>query len=207
MNNKALERSVNHLQILFSIVFGISITTLLSKITTIINDIGYKNMKIYIPYLLMGLSYFILVIPFYHGANRYMDQTYILNNDKNEKRFSLMIDFFFLFFEGVIFLILSLLIKNIHWFYIIICLLLFYDFLWVGLSFLYNNCEQIKKNNTKYKWWGICNVITGIIILLSNSINIWTDVIYLHIFIFILLFIRSVLDYILVWDFYFPQKA
>jgi len=110
LNNKALERSVNHLQILFSIVFGISITTLLSKITTIINDIGYKNMKIYIPYLLMGLSYFILVIPFYHGANRYMDQTYILNNDKNEKRFSLMIDFFFLFFEGVIFLILSLLI-------------------------------------------------------------------------------------------------
>ena len=84
-----------------------------------------------------------------------------------------MIDFVFLFMEGLVFFVLAMLTTNMIAFYTGLALLFYFDALWVGITNLTATGEQDKFPG--YKAWAIVNIIVGCVILVfvwSNLFNL-----------------------------------
>lgn len=140
------------------------------------------------------LTFIIVLIPFYHGASRYLDETYIINKDKVHPLIGL-IDFIFFFTEAIFFYIIALLISQPKSFFFWVIALLLLDVIWL----LFVRITSKKRFNDIIYWF-ILNIITApilfvCIIILSDNIITW-------IILLIIMLIRTMLDYILEGFFY-----
>ena len=93
-------RSVDNLQRLYAFVMSLAFAeslrrSLLTRDNNV--DLSIANWDRW----LMCLALIVTVIPFYHGANRYLDATYV-TGERTAKRFSLMVDFIFLFVQALL---------------------------------------------------------------------------------------------------------
>ncbi len=67
-----LERSVSHLQQLYTVVVGLALTV---AITNLIDQAAPVPIRMAaLPYF---VSYLVTLVPFYHGALRHLDVTYL----------------------------------------------------------------------------------------------------------------------------------
>lgn len=96
---KARERSVNNLQRLYAIVVSLSIAYTLKGLIEVISASGLTNIVEYYNELFMFISFIFIVIPFFHGANRYLDATYV-TGERNATHYGLLVDFIALFCRG-----------------------------------------------------------------------------------------------------------
>ena len=84
-----LKRSIDALQRLYTIVVGLAVTEALRKfIAPTPAAPWWTDWRALIIFL-------ITIVPFYHGANGHLDQTYLYGFDgrRREKRYALVIDF------------------------------------------------------------------------------------------------------------------
>src|ERR1051325_6616791 len=95
----ARKRSVDNLQRLYSVVVSLAVTEILRRLL-----IGYAAGGTIAGYKewFMFVSLIFTAVPFYHGANRYLDATYVIG-ERSAKHYALMVDFIMLFFEGLLF--------------------------------------------------------------------------------------------------------
>lgn len=200
------KRSVDNLQRVFTVVISLSMTEALRQV---VNDATPSILSLSLSEVCAFVSLIFTIIPFYHGANRYMDETYILGGRKTKSQ-ALMLDFVAIFIEGLIFFILALQIQNEKFFYTLLAALLLYDAIWVGLTRLTSLPENSKQ--PPYFQWAFVNLIIAALLLVSHWSNLlnwdfWQSAVVTSVASVLLAIVRTVYDYGSVWDFYLPQGS
>lgn len=188
-------RSVNSLQWFYTIVLSLAVVQAVNGII----EVNTTNLNITFNFanLPQFFSFIVILIPFYQGANRYLDDTYICKKN-HVSPFAGLIDFLFFFIEALVFYFMALSIFKPKAFYIGVLVVLLIDVIW--LMFVYCANKEIFQ---KIKYWLTINVITFTILiivlicpLMGNYIKNWLSM--------ALLIIRTLVDYWLVWSFYWP---
>lgn len=206
MEIEARKRSVENLQRLFTVVASLAITESLRQLLTVTGDVGTLPE---IPTTLTVISLLTTIIPFYHGANRYLDATYV-TGERTAKPETLIFDFSAIFLEGIIFFILAVLIRNLVAFYTLLALLFFFDAVWVWITKLTTQSSTIQ--GEVYISWSITNIIAGLVILFfiwSNlfQINLWSSAMVQVIAVTLVTLTRTIVDYARGWSFYYPPPS
>lgn len=202
---KARERSVNNLQRLYTVVISLAITVSLKNL---FEDVfGYEttpgkgilNFPGYCEHLLRFISFIFTVVPFFHGANMYLDETYVTVKSK-ARRYALLIDFVAFFLEGLGIFVLAMYARIDNNFYAIMSGVLLFDIVWVLSTYI-----TAEGDKPKIKWWAVVNIITVFTIFIFLWSSLWpNDVLKSWMLMFICV-VRTALDYILVWPLYYPE--
>lgn len=199
--------SVKHLASLYTVVVGLALA---SGINNLINTEA-QPVPFKIDTFLTFLAFLVTLIPFYHGALRHLDITYIEDKHPKVRDGALMVDFAILFVEGCFFLALSVLLVKPITFAWGIALLLVVDVMWGFFAHLAFSPDKTSENMKPEGKWSIINLITIVILLfylISNKIypnSNEFNMVEIASLIFILLSIRSIFDYICTWKVYFPS--
>jgi hypothetical protein len=203
---EARKRSVDNLQRLYTVVVSLAVTESLRSLL-----VGFKATNIVADYTqwLMFLSLIVTVVPFYHGANRYLDATYV-TGERSANQYALMVDFIFLFFEGLLFFGLAMVTSNEALFYSVLSCLFLLDIIWVGATNLTASSEADKMQG--YKGWAFINFFAFAALLIfvwSNLLNweFWTTPTVKSIALVGVAVARTVFDYLRVWRFYYPADG
>lgn len=199
----ARTRSVDNLQRLYTFVVGLSVTESLRRVFISMTDNGQVQST---DSWLMITSFFITVVPFYHGANRYLDATYV-TEERKANQFGLMVDFLFLFIEGIALFILAMFINQRIWFFTILGFLFVFDVIWVGVTRLLARGEG--EATSRYWKWATINIITALAVFVSIYSNLlkwefWTTETATNCALLGITIFRTAYDYYSVWDFYYP---
>src|SRR5687768_14410856 len=160
---EARKRSVDNLQRLYTVVVSLAVTESLRRLLVDYPDgiAGYEHW-------LMFVSLIFTVVPFYHGANRYLDATYV-TNERSANHPALMIDFVMLFLEGLMFFGLAMLMANTALFYTVLAGLFLLDIVWVGMTNLTATTEADKMAG--YGVWALINFVA----LVSLLVFVWSN--------------------------------
>ena len=201
--SEAQKRSVDNLQRLYAIVVSLAMAEVLTHVFNRHTAVSIFEAAVFLS----------IVVPFYHGAHRYLDDTYVLGL-RSAKSFALILDFWGLFIEALLLFLLALLVES-EWFFIILLVLLLWDTCWVGLTQLTAAStplsNEVYKKPFHYAWWAILNGITIVLVFFTVfsrliSVALWnTDNLRIGAACGLVV-VRTVLDYILVWDFYYPGR-
>lgn len=197
--NKVIERSVDSVARIYAIVIGLalsqSVQTLIAKDTGGGADLSPAK-------LLTGLPAFVAflftLVPFWHGMNRHLDRCY-LEKTATVVQGALLFDFAVFFLEASLLLIAGWSLRSGLVSFYCLGLVLFADMLWDFVS------HQIHFPGTKShvaKWAGI-NVVTLVLAIIIVAYpfqqKLWV--------LMVVAIVRSVADYWLGWDFYFPKAG
>ena len=201
---EAQSNSVKHLEHLYSIVVGIGLSLAIYNLI----DISSDNITFKFEFLPFFIAFLITLIPFYHGALRHLDITYIENGGKNVRTGALFIDFLALFIESCLLLALAVLLPKPIFFAWGLVALLAFDTLWAFIAHL--GFTQDIKPKAELRW-AIINLVTVIILSIYLTIcNFVPTITYVSnpklsagIIGFSLL--RTVVDYIFCWRIYYPS--
>jgi len=196
--NRSRENSVNNLQRIYTVVISLAIAESLRRLFA---DFATSSVLPDLISVIAVTSLLITIIPFYHGANRYLDARYV-EAKHHGPSWSLMLDFVVIFVEGLIFFILSLLIHNRAFFFTLLSILFIIDTLWVGLASSQVDNDSDKKPS--YLPWAILNFTAAIIIYLTIWSNLFRVETAGNYFLGIVVVTRTIVDYISVWSFYYP---
>lgn len=205
---KARERSVSNLQRLYVIVVSLAVTQHLRHLIDLVIQVGFVNFDKYYSDLFIFISFILIVVPFFHGANRYLDATYV-TGERFGKAHGLLVDFVALFCQGMILYIMAIVASNREVFYTTLAVLLFLDTIWVVLTRI---TVEVESQQQPHYWrWARINGLVGTAILLAA----WSDLTYWkqwpvelirNILLLGLVVARTIYDYVLVWDFYYPVQ-
>ena len=201
---QARTRSVDNLQRLYTFVVSLAFAESLKRalLTTTNNvDLSTSNSGKW----MLCAALIITAIPFYHGANRYLDATYVTRERSSKTRFSLMIDFLFVFLLALLMFTLALLITaggvedetNRRLFYWGLGLLLSIDIIWIAITRWTTDDAPSPPKTIQFRKWAILNIFAVLIILVLVYFAKWE-------WLLILLIIRTVVDYLIAHDFYYP---
>ena len=192
----AIARSVDSLQKIYAVIIALAIGNLANVVLRDLNEIS--ELDTVVPYLPVILSFFLTIVPFYHGMNRHLDICYIENEDSFSKG-SLIFDFFIFSFEALSFLVLSFFIKTGLAAFAILGFILVFDTLWSYISH-WTHYNHIKPTT---RIWAYINAITVCVGFLIYSLDFILNKEILFLILFIL---RIFFDYKLGYRFYFPDS-
>ena len=164
-----------------------------------------------IDHMLLFITFLGIFNRFFLGEVRYLDSRYIeaLHDHYDPSKYrqlSRVIDFYFLVIHAIFFYMLASAISRFTYFYIIFTFIMFFNSLWLIISFHTVPKEDRKKTEIRNTLkWAINNIITFFMLclffILSNSLS-WAVSIYVF---FVIANTNSILDYALTWDTYFPK--
>lgn len=203
MNNKKLENSIKGLINLYTVVIGAALSI---AVTGIIDPT--KGLVAATPTsIALFIAFVVTLFPFVHGALRHLDDAYIENPNPQIKKGALVIDFALLFLHALTFLILALLLSKPNHFAWCLVALLAVDAIW-GIFAHFAASSNIS-DAPEFKW----TIINTVFVLVGASYLIYNDInladlenpFKLAIPILSITIIRSLVDYILCRDFYFPN--
>lgn len=205
---EAKKRSVDNLQRLYTVVVSLAITESLRRLISGVN--GTSTVPSDYSHWLMFISLLATLIPFYHGANRYLDATYV-TGERQAKRAALMVDFLALFAEGLLFFALgSSIPSGPVFFYTFLAGLYFFDAMWVGSTQLTAAHEDDKWPG--YRVWALVNVAAASLLLLmmwtkifTGGSSIWRSEMAGNVAPMLVAVGRTIFDYVKVWPFYYPK--
>lgn len=196
---ESIKRSVDSLQKIYAVIVALAIGETVKKAfkdVTTLDNIGASLEGVSIPAL---LSFFIVIVPFYHGMNRHLDLCYLERKDTTLHG-GLILDFLIFCIEASILFVFSSFLHSGIESFIILGILLLVDILWSSISYLlhYRGFAPSVLN------WVIINLVTlflGYFIYVSNFTDAkeWS--------LFVIALARTILDYALCWRFYFPTES
>ncbi len=198
------ENSVKQLSELYTVVIGIALSL---GIYGVYNE-SPDSIPVNLGYLWNFFTFLILIVPFYHGAVRHLFATYVEKGGSTRvKEGALLIDFFLLFMEGCLFVIMAASVTKTVMFAWVIVGMLILDSIWGVLAWIASLTGAHSQNAEKV--WAFLNVIcAGILtvglIFLSDQEPI--KPIQFQIALFVVIGIRTLIDYVKAWNFYFPGK-
>jgi hypothetical protein len=205
---KARTRSVDNLQRLYTVVISLAVTESLRRLLSALMEADPSKRPDYTSWLMFA-ALLVTIIPFYHGANRYLDATYV-TGERKARAPALMIDFVMLFLEGLIFFALAMLVGRAAHFYTGLACVFILDAVWVGFT----RITSSGSNDTapSYVVWAIVNVVAAVIMMLSFWSNIlnfsfWSTEQARQIAALTIALLRTVYDYSSVWSFYYPESG
>ena len=203
---EARKRSVDNLQRLYTVVVSLAVTESLRRLLV---NYSTSGQVAGLSEWLMFVSLIFTVVPFYHGANRYLDATYV-TEERSAKTAALMVDFIMLFLEGLLFFGLAMVMANEAHFYTVLAGLFLLDIIWVGTTNLTATGESDKMPG--FAKWAFINFLAFSALLIfvwSNVLNFqfWQTDRARSIALVTVAIVRTVFDYVRVWHFYYPSDA
>jgi heme/copper-type cytochrome/quinol oxidase subunit 4 len=199
------KNSVRNLEYLYSTVVGLGLSLAIYNLI----DVTRETVPIKWELLPFFFTLLITLIPFYHGALRHLDVTYIEEGGKQIRKGALMFDFLALFVESCLLLALAVLIVKPPFFAWGLVVLLAFDTVWSFIAHLGFSQEMKPKAELR---WAIINLVTVIILSVylvafdfipplryETDLKIWVGILGISI-------LRTVMDYWLCWDFYYPSS-
>lgn len=152
------------------------------------------------------VALFVTLVPFYHGAMRHLDRTYVQEGGKNVRTGTLLADFLLLFVEGTIFFVVAELLPNARaaaWGIVVLLLL---DAVW-GIA-VFAVFYRRRQWRAEMRWVALNLVFAPSLALFllfgpdraGGSLDLPVAIALMAITI-----ARSTLDYATSWDFYFPR--
>ena len=190
-------RSVESLQRLYSSAAALALATAVSRI--VIVQAGSSDITINTVSLLWAAPFFATLLPFYHGALRHLDDTYIATPTFPNPPV-LLFDFLLLFLEAGLLIWLAFALSDPAQFSRAYVLVLFADIAWGVLILLADRTAF-----GRIKYWLYINVGT---LLLIGFVR-YTSALdrarpnYL----ILVAILRTVLDYRLNWNVFFPRPS
>src|SRR5438067_3496175 len=195
--DKATERSVDSIARIYAVVTALAIS---QTVQTLLKDPASAIVNS--ATLLAGTPAFIAflftLVPFWHGMNRHLDRCYL---EKNETvvRGALLFDFVVFFGEaGLLFAAGFTLRSGLTSFYFLGALLLV-DMIWGAIS---HQIHFAGKKSHVVKWSAI-NVAAGFLAFLVVEFPFNQKTVVLM----GVAILRSIADYALCWNFYFPDDS
>jgi hypothetical protein len=202
---EAQKNSVRNLQNLYSIVVGLGLSLSIYNLV----DTSREGVPFKLELLPFFFSFLLTLIPFYHGALRHLDATYVERGGRQVRSGALLADFALLFFESCILLGLAVLLPIPRFFAWGFVILLTLDTIWGFLVYLVFSQDAKPKPELR---WALINFVTAVILSICFVIiDIFPPVagageLKLWVIIFSVSFIRTIVDYRLCWNFYFPKS-
>ena len=204
---EARKRSVDNLQRLYAFVVGLAVTESLRRVLA---GLGPNGQLPDLDKVLMVWSLMLTIVPFYHGSNRYLDYTYV-TGERSGARSSLMFDFIMTFCEGLFFFVLALLTFDENLFYFVLAGLLVFDAFWASTTNLAAPRANWRESSIpNVNRWAImnlaCAIVLAVVVWSGNLVGQgWSAVISKSILLSATVMVRTVLDYKLLWSFYYPK--
>nr|MDO8081918.1 hypothetical protein [Candidatus Freyarchaeota archaeon] len=145
-------------------------------------------------------TFFITLVPFYHGASLYMLRTY-RGDSTGRKKGEALVDFFALALEAVIFYAMAKSVTQLQSFIPWFGALLILDIGWIGFTYFKSQTEV----GQAPKWWAVLNggMILVLILLWIPARATETQV---HAILFAAALIRTFVDYWKCYNYYFPTE-
>ena len=188
------KRTVEGLQRLYAIVVALALTTgirVLLESTGIIKDVNQDINQS--ESIFLFIAFLITLIVFYHGMNRHLEDTFLINNKYERRREGLPIDILVFIIEGGLFVTMAFAITDPKLFFYSWSLLLAIDIVWSILVYLIQNSER--------PLWALNNFIFLIAAWISWFYIRQGDVIAIA----VIQILRNITDYSMYWWFYFPE--
>jgi hypothetical protein len=200
----ARENSVTQLAELYNVVIGVALSLG-------IYDSVDKNGPIF-PVkggqIINLATLLIILVPFYHGAVRHLFATYVEGGGSTRiKNGALIADFFLLFLEGCLFVLLASVLGSTEKFAIVLISLLFLDSVWgflAWLAFTGANAQHAERI------WALTNIVTAVIIVVILSFDESAFVakpLLAQVGLLAIISARTIVDYCTSWTFYFPDAS
>jgi hypothetical protein len=204
MIDKARELSVVNLQRLYAIVMSLAIAESLRRL---LSDYGNSGSLPAFASSVAVVSLLITAVPYFHGANRYLEAMYITGESQVNSG-TLMVDFVALFVEGLIFFVLAVVIDQTRVFVTILALLFLFSSVWIGVRYV----AAIKgRKPPVIVSWPIANLVAAICLLTLVWSELprwspWPPAIFMSVALGVTSLARTVYDYYSGWDFYMPSS-
>src|SRR5918912_3138617 len=192
MNNDALSSTALSIQTIYSVFLALSLGEAFRQFVA--ENPNETDRKIHWDRTLNLFSFLLLIVPFFHGMNRYLFDIYINSPRPNPYSGFLLIDSVAFTFEGSFFFILARSLPRIQWrsFYLTVVFLLVLDVVWGGIVWLFHS--------SVIKPWFVINLsafpLILLILWLVKSKTSWRGPILCA----LIVLIRTTLDYILSWN-------
>ena len=154
------------------------------------------------------VAFLVTLVPFYHGALRHLEHTYVEDRGLDVRKGSLLADFFLLFLEGCLFVLAAKFVADPRTLGLILSTLLVFDALW-GLA-VYLLFTKGRRRWAELRWVQI-NIVAGPLLAvavfgIAPTRSPATDL-TVAVTIAVIAALRTVVDYWLSWGFYFPEDA
>ena len=150
--------SIQNLQTLYTLVVGLGLGYAVLEIVDVKLTPIPLNMSL-VPFF---LAYMVTLVPFYHGALRHLDATYIEQEGREVRSGALMVDFLLLFIEGCLFIALAALLSDARFFSWGLVALLSVDVVWgFGAHIAFTPSKAEKKETA----WAVINLVTVIVLV------------------------------------------
>lgn len=191
------ERSVDSLEQIYAVVIALAIS---QAIQSLLKDpvsgrvLDLDQVRIGLPPL---VAFLVTLVPFWHGMNRHLDRCY-LEKKSDVRQGALLLDFVTFFVEASLLFAAGWSLRSGVHSFIYLGLLLFVDMSWGFVS------HQIHFPGEKshVRKWSAINVVA---IALAVAI-IAFPFMFKTTVLMVLAILRSIVDYWLCWDFYFPSQ-
>jgi hypothetical protein len=200
LDESSLQSSVESFGRLFAIILALAIGEAFKQFVADKAEAGQR--KIHWDRAWSLVAFIFLVVPFFHGMARYFFDTYHAPPRPNPYWFYLIIDTMGFTFEAVLFFILSRSLDPKEWvkFYLTVIVLLAFDIVW--------GSWVAWRVNPAIRFWVYVNLLAvpalGILLWVGKARD-WSGN-KIAAASMLLLILRTVVDYYLSHDFYFPAE-
>jgi hypothetical protein len=199
--------SVRHLQTLYTVVVGVALTVALEDISA--TTPGQTSLLSSVDAVLLLVAFIATLLPFYHGALRHLDVTWIEKEGRDVKSGALLADFVILFVEGCLFLLIARQLGSPFHFGVGLAALLAIDVIWGVVAHV--AFTQPGADKAEWKW--VQNNVVAVIALLALlfAVRTWVaqpaQATWMVVGLLIVALVRTIVDYVRSWDFYYPADV
>jgi hypothetical protein len=200
---KSRENSVRHLGNFYTVIAGLAISTAVLNII----DAQGKLLDVRVSELFLIASFVATLLPFYHGAMRHLDASYVDAKDAGPKGGALLADFLILFIGACFFLALAVKIKEPVGYTFILTGLLLLDAIWAF-------CATFFSEHGAEASWAKVNFVTVLVLFAFlywkgqfESPPLSVDAYTFSLAIFVISIARTTFDYWSAWDYYYPREG
>lgn len=194
----ARENAVKQLTELYVIVAGLAFANAIRSVVNVdAPDLPFRTDALW-----LFAAFIVTIIPFHHGAVRYLFSNYVEN--ENHGAIALPIDFLLLFIQAIVLFGLSMLLSKSYFFAWGLLVLLVIDVIWAALALV--TCESATAREGARSWL-LVNLIAAPILLLLIFVRQTFDESQFIILIATFALLRTIADYGLSWGTYFPPPS
>lgn len=192
---KIVERSVDSVQKIYAVVIALAIAQAIQsllKSSTGAADLNLSQLLSGVPGF---VAFLVTLVPFWHGMNRHLDRCY-LEKDNSVVQGALLLDFGTFFVEAIFLFAAGWSLRSGIIPFVCLGLLLFTDMVW---AFISHQIHFPGRKSHAVKWSAI-NITSIVVAILVVAFPFQSKILVLM----VIAVVRSLVDYWLCWNFYFP---
>ena len=204
MRREAQTNSVRSLERLYSTVVGLALSLALLRVIAVERDAGPIRWDL----LPLFFAYLVTLIPFYHGALRHLDSTYVEHGGREVRPGALLLDFVMLFLESCLLFTMAALLPSARLFSIALLALLSFDAVWGFVA--WTGLSQRASGGAELRWSAINAVAAAALFAVLGLIGAFGAggpmlESPLRWVLPSLCWIRTLADYAWCWAYYYPS--